>query len=203
MAQRVAREQQPVLDQRLTKAIGHPLRVEILVELDRGPMSPNEFASFSGEDVSTVAYHFRTLAKCGAVALIDEKRRRGAVEHFYETRVRQFFTAGDKRRLPHFLRDSLSVTTIRTFMQRAEEALEAKTMDAREDRHLTWYPLELDEEGFAEVIEMLSDMSERVGSIELAARGRIAETGEGTIYTTVGLAGFESPPPPRSHSLLG
>jgi hypothetical protein len=34
--------------------------------------------------LSSVSYHVRELAKLGALEIVEEEKRRGAVEHFYE-----------------------------------------------------------------------------------------------------------------------
>jgi DNA-binding transcriptional ArsR family regulator len=186
-----------LLDRRLARAIGHPIRVEILVEVDRAPMSPNEFARRTGHPLATVAYHFRELQKCGCLEVVEEVPRRGATEHFYEVTKRALFSAKSFASLPAAARGGFSAATIACFMRRAQEALEAHTFDSHDSRHLTWRPLALDEEGFARVMAMLDDLYAALGVEQLAARERLAESGERPVHTTVGLAGFESPAPQR------
>jgi hypothetical protein len=188
-----------LVDRRLARAIGHPIRVEILVEVDRAPMSPNEFARRTGHPLATVAYHFRELQKCGCLEVIEEVPRRGATEHFYQVTARALFSAESFAKLPAPARGGISAATIACFMRRAQEALEAHTFDSHESRHLTWRPLTLDEEGFARVMAMLDELYAALGVEQLAAAERLAESGEPPVYTTVGLAGFESPKPQREH----
>jgi hypothetical protein len=190
-----------LVDRRLARAIGHPIRVEILVEVDRAPMSPNEFAQRSGHPLATVAYHFRELQKCGCLEVIDEVPRRGATEHFYEVTKRALFSAESFATLPASARGGFSATTLACFMRRAQEALEAQTFDSRESRHLTWRPLILDEQGFTRVMGMLDELYAALGVEQLAAAERLAKSGERAVYTTVGLAGFESPEPQREHAV--
>jgi DNA-binding transcriptional ArsR family regulator len=64
----------------------HPLRKRLLrlcVEA-REKRSPKELTIPVNVDISIVGYHVRVLAKHGAVALVETKQRRGAVEHFYK-----------------------------------------------------------------------------------------------------------------------
>jgi DNA-binding transcriptional ArsR family regulator len=64
----------------------HPLRRRLLrlyVE-EEGMLSPKELADFTKQHLSKVGYHVRVLAEKGAVAIVAEEQRRGAVEHFYE-----------------------------------------------------------------------------------------------------------------------
>jgi DNA-binding transcriptional ArsR family regulator len=64
----------------------HPLRKRLLrlyVE-EEGMLSPKELAEFTKQHLSNVGYHVRVLAERGAVEIVAERQRRGAVEHFYE-----------------------------------------------------------------------------------------------------------------------
>jgi DNA-binding transcriptional ArsR family regulator len=64
----------------------HPLRKQLLrlcVEA-KEMRSPKELTVPVNRDISIVGYHVRVLAEHGAVELVAEQPRRGAVEHFYE-----------------------------------------------------------------------------------------------------------------------
>ena len=65
------------------QAVSHPLRREILDALADGAMSPNQLAKKLEQPLTNVAYHVRKLADLGAVALVDSRPVRGALEHFY------------------------------------------------------------------------------------------------------------------------
>lgn len=66
------------------KAIGHPLRVELLEALGGlGIASPNELAKRLDGPLTSVSYHVRMLRDYGAIELVDTEPRRGALEHYY------------------------------------------------------------------------------------------------------------------------
>lgn len=69
----------------LHRALGHPSRPEILraAALDR--LSAKGFATASGGDVRSVAYHFRLLRDTGLLVIVGEDRHRGGLETFYLT----------------------------------------------------------------------------------------------------------------------
>lgn len=67
----------------MMKAFAHPLRLEILRQL-RSRASPTELARKLGAPLGSVSYHVRVLADLGALQLVDEMPRRGAIEHYYE-----------------------------------------------------------------------------------------------------------------------
>lgn len=69
------------------KIVRHPTRVQIVALLAHRKMSPTEIADEIGTTLGTVAYHVRTLNKHEAIRLVNEKRVRGAIEHFYTLRT--------------------------------------------------------------------------------------------------------------------
>jgi DNA-binding transcriptional ArsR family regulator len=68
------------------KLVRHPARVRIVALLAERKMSPNEIAEELGLTLGTTAYHVRKMAELGAIRLVNEKRVRGAIEHFYTLR---------------------------------------------------------------------------------------------------------------------
>lgn len=79
------KQKQPeTIDQRLVRALAHPLRIQILEILSERIASPNNLSMELETGLSHVAYHTRTLDKCGCLELVDTAQRRGATEHFYK-----------------------------------------------------------------------------------------------------------------------
>ena len=66
----------------MVKAFAHPLRLEILRRLG-SRSSPTELARRLGAPLGSVSYHVRVLADLGALELVDQAPRRGAIEHYY------------------------------------------------------------------------------------------------------------------------
>lgn len=81
------RVSEPVEDRvaRISRALGHPLRVRILAALlAEDELSPRQFSRRCDEPLGTISYHFRYLAAMKALELRRTVPRRGALEHFYE-----------------------------------------------------------------------------------------------------------------------
>lgn len=70
-------------DQRLLKALAHPLRAKALPLFAEGMVSPIQAARQLDVDVSHLAYHIRVLHQLGFIELVETRQRRGALEHFY------------------------------------------------------------------------------------------------------------------------
>lgn len=79
-------ETKQTMDRRLTKAIAHPLRLQILALANQRTISPSEYSEEMGASLSTVSYHFRKLADLGFLELVEEIPKRGSREHRYRGR---------------------------------------------------------------------------------------------------------------------
>jgi DNA-binding transcriptional ArsR family regulator len=68
---------------RLAGDLSHPLRVGILRALGREPGSPTELATSMRTPLATISYHLRVLSDSDLVRLVEQRARRGAIEHVY------------------------------------------------------------------------------------------------------------------------
>jgi DNA-binding transcriptional ArsR family regulator len=190
----VKRDRPEVIDQRLIRALAHPLRIRILEALTERVASPIRLSDDLDAGLSHVAYHTRALDKCGCLELVDTAQRRGATEHFYKAAPHSF--VGDRiwRRVPRALLGGVSGATLQSFMDRAVAALEAGTIDGREDTTLCWSPVLLDQQGWDEVTATMRGTVNRVLAIQDESRVRLTKRkGRGAISAIVGLASFETP----------
>lgn len=189
----------------------HPLRIRILEVLNERDMSPVEFMNSGlAEDgevsqgvLSTTSYHFRQLEKFGCLELVDTFARRGATEHVYRGTARAYFTDKEWERLTQRERCLISRTMYSGMAARVERAMVEHTFDSRVDRHLTWLAMELDEDGWSELMGKMASWYGEVVQVRHDAAARIASdlkekkgAGPATIPVTFGMLGFESPPLP-------
>jgi hypothetical protein len=189
------KEERPdTIDQRLVTALGHPVRVQILEILSENVASPNMLAGELETGLSHVAYHTRVLERCGCLDLVETAQRRGATEHFYKARPQAFIGNQLWRRVPRSIRGGVTAATLQTFMDKAVAALEAGTIDEREDTTLNWMPLHLDEQGWDEVNSILREAGERVLAAQEASNRRDGKSRSGgrKISAVVALANFET-----------
>lgn len=181
--------------------LAHPLRVRILALLNERDLSPVEFCreGFAPGDmqVSHVAYHFRELAQYGCLEVVEENKRRGSIEHVYRGIGRAYFSDTQWCSLTQEERIRISKAVVQGLIARADEAMMAGTFDSREDRHLSWIAMRLDEQGWSEMSIALAAVFSEVEEIRDNAERRLAETGKPGFMATCGLLGFESPPVPE------
>jgi DNA-binding transcriptional ArsR family regulator len=181
------------IDPRLVKSVAHPLRIKILEALTDHVASPNTLAERLDTDLSGVAYHTRELDRLGALELVDTGQVRGAIEHFYKARPRAFVGDPGWRKVPPSLLSGVSAATLQTFLDKAIAALEAGTLDGREDTVFRWMPLSLDEQGWQEIVAVMEEATKLMLAAHVRSQDRLNDTnGEGAVSAVVGQAAFET-----------
>ncbi len=181
------------IDQRLVHALAHPLRVKILEILSDHVASPNLLAGQLETGLSDVAYHTRALDRYGCLQLVDTAQKRGATEHFYKATPGAFVGGPPWRKVPRSVRGGVSAATLQTFLDKAIAALEAGTLDGRDDTIFRWMPVHVDQQGWEEVVKIMEEATNLVLAAHLRSQDRLNETGgRGAISTVVGQAAFET-----------
>jgi predicted ArsR family transcriptional regulator len=181
------------LDGRLIYAISHVVRAHVLAVLNEKIASPNELANEIGVDVNYISYHFEKLEEIEFIELVRTEPRRGFDEHFYRAKETIFLSSGEIEQLPLSFRVGTSSYWLKSIMVDAISALEAGTFDARNDRHLSWTPLRVDERGWSEASRTLDEALNRLLEIQQESAQRMAKLGEQAVPITVGITAFEMP----------
>lgn len=188
---------------RLSKVFVDPLRMKVLAECNMREMSPKMFhREFGGGSLSRVSRAFDVLAEYDWLEQTRTETggaRRGGVEHFYIATGPAVFTEELWPEVPESMRKLVSWRIFETFGERVRAAMEANTIDAREDRHFSWIPLLLDQQGWENAIEKVDALFHWIFAEQQEANLRMAESGEEPIPVTVALATFESPKDTEKH----
>jgi DNA-binding transcriptional ArsR family regulator len=181
------------VNQALIKSLAHELRADILAILNERIASPNELAKELDEGLSQVSYHVKVLKDYEVIKLVKTEPRRGAVEHYYKATSRAYLTKPDWRHLPETVRESMSAELLQAIVDDAVAAMEEGTFDDREDRHLSWTPLMLDEPAWKSLQKLLDDTLEQALKLNGEAAKRLAKSGEKGISASVSMLGYEVP----------
>lgn len=182
-------------DVRVIKAIGHPLRWQMLEALNEGEGSPAQLARRFGEPVNLVAYHMGILAKAGGVEMVRTEPRRGSTEHYYRATMRPYFADREWARLPTETRRALLAVETKRIVNDVRAAAAGTGLD-HPKAHVSWSPLELDREGYDEVATLLSGVLDQLNDIQARSSVRQAEKGSKNnkkLSTEVAILHFERP----------
>jgi DNA-binding transcriptional ArsR family regulator len=182
-------------DVRVIKAIGHPLRWQMLEALNEGEASPAQLARRFGEPVNLVAYHMGILAKAGGVEMVRTEPRRGSTEHYYRATMRPYFADREWSRLPTETRRALLAVETKRIVNDIRAAAAGTGLD-HPKAHVSWSPLELDREGYDEVATLLSGVLDQLNDIQARSSVRQAEKESKNgkkLSTEVAILHFERP----------
>ncbi len=161
-------------DERLAKAMAHPLRQRILEVLNRRVSSPREVAEELGEKLGDVGYHFRMLREYGVIELVRTEQRRGAVKHFYRATSRALLDNAQWARLPVSARRAFQGHSLDQIWKHVTEAVKAGGFE-REDVHVSWATFDLDEKGYAAMIKLIDQTAEKAFAIQSQVVDRRAQ----------------------------
>jgi DNA-binding transcriptional ArsR family regulator len=192
----------PPIDQRIMKALSHPLRVRMLTLLNQRVSSPSELAEELDEPLGNVSYHMRFLADLKMVKLVRTEPRRGAVEHYYEALEPPLISDDDWAQLPVALRRGLSDSTLGNIANDLRDAAAEGGFD-RPNIHITRTALTLDEEGWEALSGLLADVLERARRIQEDSNKRRKRGEAGTIPTALVLMQFEGGGAPAAKRASG
>jgi DNA-binding transcriptional ArsR family regulator len=187
-------QQRNAVDQSLVKVVAHPVRVQALSILAERPASPKEIAAELDAPVGNVSYHVRELEQVGLIELVDEKKRRGAVEHFYRAITRPMLGDEEWEKLSVDERTGMGAWVIQLILADASQAIGAETLGARNDAHLSRVPLLLDEEGWRELVAIQAEALQATFEVQAASAERLNEAeGAESFPATASMMCFEMP----------
>jgi DNA-binding transcriptional ArsR family regulator len=191
------------LDERLAKALSHPVRQRILERLNEGVASPNELAKELDEPLGNVSYHVRILRDYDCVELVKTRQRRGAVEHYYRATARPWLDDRQWGQLPLAIRRKTMGRTVTEILEDASKSSQHGGFD-HPKTHVSKTLLELDDRGWNEVVTLLGATLDRALGIQAEAAARRAQSttnGKEPINTELAVLHFrrlgdagESPP---------
>jgi DNA-binding transcriptional ArsR family regulator len=181
------------LDERLAKALSHPLRQRILQRLNEGGVrSPNELSRELGDPLGNVSYHVRILRELDCVELVRTEQRRGALEHYYRATAEPWLDDKQWARLPAAFRRKTLGRTLTEILEGASEASRESGFDDPQTT-VNRVELELDDTGWGEIADLLDKTCDAALRIQSESRRRREERGaDGTdpIRTELGLLHF-------------
>jgi Helix-turn-helix domain len=180
------------IDQDLVRALGHPMRVRILEALQGRTASPTELSREFRESLGVVSYHVNALLDVDCIGQVRTRPKRGTIEHFYTAQPRSFIGHQDWRRAPVSVRGGVTSEALRTFVAKVGAALDADTIDSREDTTLNWMPIVVDEQGWREAAEILDRALRELMTVDADSRRRLGD--EDGIPVVTAMAAFEAPP---------
>jgi len=181
-----------LLDPLLIKALGHPVREHILAVLNERIASASEIGEELGADVSAFYHHVEELERLGCIEKVMTRKRRGASEHFYRAKRAIFFDDTAWGRLPATLQADITTSFLQDIFGDAVAALEAKTFNARDDRHLSWTTGHFSTAGWRKLTTLVNETLDQLIEIRDESALELAKSGEEGVPATIAIMAFEA-----------
>jgi DNA-binding transcriptional ArsR family regulator len=193
------------VEEAVSYAIGHRIRIEILALLNEGTHSPSELAKLTSQPITTVGHHIKELVNSGCIELARIEKVRNADQHFYRAVELPFVSDEEAESLPIEARQQYAAVILQALMAEGLAALWAGKMTS-DPVWMSWRWFNLDTQGQQEAQEAQHEFWERIKEIDAETANRVALTGESTISTIVAALGFErfksvGAPVPATHRL--
>jgi DNA-binding transcriptional ArsR family regulator len=160
-------------------AIGHGIRIQILVTLNEGSRSPSELARLLRVPLSKLQHHIVELVRSGSIEEADTRVAGNVVEHLYRAVKRSEYSAEEMNEMGA---DDQRVTIGLALQNALAEHLAAFRADAMsgDDPNLvlSWNWFNVDAEGRAELTAELEESWQRLLEVETRASARRVRSGE-------------------------
>lgn len=178
-------------DERARKAQAYPIRAHIMNILSEGPNSPSRMQRrLPHVSLSLVCYHVKVLRKVGLIEQVEVREYGGRKEHIYRAAKRQYFSLEDWLAVDPTLQDPLIGTILRQISDDTGRAAAEGRFSEIPDSHLSRAPIELDAEGWQEVVGALEVALESVLEAHAKSKERAQTSGEALMVARVVIMQF-------------
>jgi DNA-binding transcriptional ArsR family regulator len=168
-----------LIDSRVLKAQSHPIRAHILNILSEGPSSPGRMQRrMENVSLSLVCHHVKVLRTVGLIELVEIRKHGGRKEHIYRATRRQFFDVEEWEAIDPRFRDPIVGTILQQISEDAGRSAAEGRFNEIPSRHLSRSPIEVDQEGWKEVVDVLEDALTGVLEAHAKSKERAYESGE-------------------------
>lgn len=191
MDAQIARKKPKSIEQVVQFALGHRLRVELLIVLNDGvPMTATQLAEIIDEPLNNVTNHLRKMLEDGSVEVAREEQRGNIVQYWYRSVAIPFYSQETAEEMTHLQRQMTAGAIVQSGSAEVLAGLYAgKLADPR--TVLFWDHFNVDRAG-REAIEAENERYlERIQEIEVEATNRRALSDEDATSMLVSLSVFE------------
>jgi DNA-binding transcriptional ArsR family regulator len=179
------------VEEAISYAVGHRIRVEILAALNEGAASANELARIVHQPLSTVTHHIEELLKSGSIEIARTERVRNINQNFYRAVELPFFSDEEMAAMGPDTRQEIYGVILQAVMAEALAAFWAGKITADPRAWLSWRWFNVDAQGRQDIAEEQARSWERMREIEAEATSRRAESGEDPVSIIVSSLGHE------------
>lgn len=169
------------------KALGHPLRREILAYLiEHSTGSPSEMAKKIDAPLPDISHHAKQLVRYGAAELVEERpTRRGSAERVYRPTARVIISTEEVEEMSVVDRQVFAGQIVQKMCDDLREGFQLGSFARRSDWNLSRTLLDVDEEGLQRLLRLQERVEEEMFEIQAESVGRRVESQDPPIRVSV------------------
>lgn len=175
--------------------LADPVRLRILIELQKGSLSPSEFAALTGVELDYVSRGFRQLSAAGYAAIAEERHahRGGAsVKRIYgEAKGSVFARSG--LAFPPLASEVASHPVLGELFRLAAEVIERGSSFGEPGTVFIYDLKALEKDAWAELTRLLGALDRRLPEMEAETRERLALDSSEDLSIVVGMTALRVP----------
>lgn len=194
------------VEEAVSYAVGHRIRIEVLGILNEGSRSPSELAKLTRQPLTTISHHIKELVDSGCIELARVEKVRNADQHYYRAVELPFISDEEADLLPPEVKQEYAAVILQAIMAEGLGALWAGKMSDDPTVRMMWRWFNLDEQGRQELADEQRESWERIVEIEARSTARRVESGEAATSMIATTMSFERARPvvttaPEAHRL--
>jgi DNA-binding transcriptional ArsR family regulator len=179
------------VEESVSYAVGHQVRVEILAALHEGPASAPELAKTLGRRRTSLTHHLDELLKSGSIDIACRKKVGNIRQNFYCVVKLPFYTDEDWKKMTSQERQVTSALILQASLAEALASLWAGKFHSDLRVMVAWNRIVLDEQGREDLADEQKSSWERISEVEAEAANRRAATGGPSLTYVVTSLGYE------------
>jgi DNA-binding transcriptional ArsR family regulator len=178
------------IEEVVSYAIGHRIRVQCLVILSEGVFTPDEIARIIGEPTNKVSHHIKELVDAGSIELAKTERVRNTLQHYYRAVEMPYYSDEEFAQMTSQQKQVTLGLALQQIMAETMAAFWAGNMviDPRVWVTQRWF--NVDAQGRNEIADEQAESWERIQGIEARSINRCAGSGEEAESVIVAQLGF-------------
>jgi DNA-binding transcriptional ArsR family regulator len=179
------------IEEAVSYAIGHRIRIEILAILNEGAYSPDDLARMTGKPLSKVTHHVKELLDSRSIEIAKVERVRNMTQNFYRAVEIPFYSDEEMAAKTPEERQEIYGLVLQACMAEALASLGAGKIAEDPRAWLAWRWVNVDALGGEEIADEQAASWQRIVEIEARATSRRAESGEPATSRIVTSLGYE------------
>lgn len=190
MEKEKVRQARKGIEEVVAYALGHRIRIQILVALNEGSYTAAQISEKIDEPQENVQNHLRQMLEDGSIEIDEERPRGNRIQYTYRSVVVHTFTAEEFERLPYRFRQTIVGAILNSGIAEILAGFHAgKLAEPRAHEYWDWY--NLDAQGQDDADARTHRFLREIREIEDESLARAAKSGEETTSMILELFFFE------------